>query len=130
MQKEHIMTTATQQRKFLINCTYGANNIESATVSFILALSCASHNNETAVFATADAANLCVKGGTDNLVADGYEPLQDLVDDFVDNGGKIWLCPVCAKAKGITEDHLRPGVELAGAPRTMDFLASGAQVMI
>lgn len=125
------MKTATaQQQKFLINCNNGANDIERATVSFIIALSCASHNNETAVFATSDAANLCIKGGTDNLMAEGYEPLTDLLDDFVENGGRIWLCPVCAKAKGITEQDLRAGVEIAGAPRTMAFMASGAQLLM
>ena len=103
--------------------------MERATVSFILALSCATHNAETAVFATADAAKLCVKGGSDDLVANGYEPLDGLVEEFVENGGKIWLCPVCAKAKGITADDLRPGVELAGAPRMMEFMASGARLM-
>jgi predicted peroxiredoxin len=70
-----------------------------------------------------------VKGGTDDLTAPGYESLSTLVDDYIKNGGKIWLCPVCAKAKGIMEEDLRPGVEIAGAPRTMDFVASGAQLL-
>jgi len=117
------------KQKFLINCSNGKDNLERATVSFIMALSAASHNAETAVFATSDAADLCVKGGTDNLVAPGYEPLADLVDDFIDNGGKIWLCPVCAKAKGISQEDLRQGVELAGVPRTMEFMSKGAQLL-
>ena len=119
----------TTKQKYLINCRDGANDVERATVSFIMALSAATNNADTAVFATSDAANLCVKGGTDNLVAPGYEPLGGLVEEFVDNGGVIWLCPVCAKAKGITTDDLIPGVELAGVPRTMEFMASGAQVL-
>lgn len=124
------MTTATHnQQKYLINCSFGEKDLERATVSFVLALSAASHNAQTAVFATSDAANLCIKGGTDNLVAEGYEPLSDLVEDYIDNGGVIWLCPVCAKAKGISQQDLRPGVEIAGAPRTMEFMASGAQLL-
>jgi predicted peroxiredoxin len=115
--------------KFLINCQDGANDVERATVSFIMALSAATHNAETAVFATSDAASLCVKGGADDMVAPGYEPLSGLVEEFIDNGGHIWLCPVCAKAKGITPDDLRPGVELAGVPRTMEFMASGARLL-
>ncbi|MEJ2142220.1 MAG: DsrE family protein [Gammaproteobacteria bacterium] len=122
-------TKMDNQQKFLINCSYGEKDLERATVSFVLALSAASHNAETAVFATSDAADLCVKGGTDNLMASGYEPLSGLVDDFIDNGGMIWLCPVCAKAKGIRDEDLRPGVEIAGAPRTMEFMASGAQLL-
>ena len=123
------MKAEAKQQKFLINCTHGHNDVERATVSFILALSAVSHNNETAIFATADAANLCVKGGADDLAAPGYEPLSGLVNDYLENGGAIWLCPVCAKAKGITADDLIEGVEIAGAPRTMEFIANGAQVL-
>jgi len=123
------MSDTINRQKFLINCTNGKDNLERATVSFVMALSAATHNAETAVFATSDAADLCVKGGTDSLVAPGYEPLEVLVEEFVENGGKIWLCPVCAKAKGITQEDLRPGVELAGVPRTMEYMASGAQLL-
>jgi len=115
-------------KKFLINCRDGVNDLERATVSFILAVT-ASKTNEAAVFATSDAADLCVKGRVDGLVAEGYEPLADLVRDFVGNGGRIWLCPACAKAKGISEDHLMDGVEIAGAPRTMAFINEGAHVL-
>jgi len=117
------------RQKFLINCTNGKDDLERATVSFVMALSAATNNAETAVFATSDAANLCIKGGTDDLVAPGYEPLDVLVEEFIDNGGMIWLCPVCAKAKGINQDDLRPGVELAGVPRTMEYMQSGAQLL-
>lgn len=123
------MTTVTNQQKFLINCSNGANDVERATVTFIMALSAASHNAQTAVFATSDAADICVAGATDDMCAPGYEPLSGLMDEFIDNGGVIWLCPVCAKAKGITSDDLRPGVEIAGVPRTMEFMASGAQLL-
>lgn len=119
---------STQTQKFLINCRDGANDVERATISFILAVT-ASKTAETAVFATSDAADLCVKGGIENMVANGYEPLPDLVGAFLHNGGKIWLCPACAKAKGITQNDLIDGVEIAGAPKTMAFLASGAQLL-
>lgn len=123
------MQNVTPKQKFLINATNGANDVERATLSFVLALATSMNNAETAVFATADASDLCVKGGADSLVAEGYEPVSDLIEDFVENGGNIWLCPVCAKAKGITADDLRPGVEIAGVPRAMEFMANGAQVL-
>jgi uncharacterized protein len=99
-EKETTMSQANlEEQKFLINCSDGANNPERATVSFLLAVT-AAQTSETAVFATADAAGLCVKGG-----------------------------PACAKAKGITADDLIEGVEIAGAPRTMAFVASGARLL-
>jgi len=121
------MTNRSQQ-KFLINCQEGANNVERATISFILAVT-SSKSNETAVFMTSNASMLCVKGCADDMVAEGYEPLKNLMTTFVDNGGKIWLCPACVKAKGINESDLIAGVEIAGAPKTMAYLAGGAHLL-
>lgn len=114
--------------KYLINCQDGMNNLERATISFILAVT-ASKTAEAAVFITSDAAVLCITGATEGLKVDGYEPVNDLIEAFVANGGKIWLCPACAKAKGISETDLRTGVEIAGAPKTMAFLQAGAQLL-
>ncbi len=122
------MENQTNEQKFLINCSHGGADVERATIAFILAAS-SSKTAETAVFATADAAQICVKGGADGMAAPGYEPLDDLMRQFHGNGGRIWLCPACAKARGITADDLREGVEIAGAPRTMAFLSEGARVL-
>lgn len=116
------------EQKILINCQDGTNNLERATISFILAVT-ASKTCETAVFVSSNASDLCVRGGCEGLVAEGYEPLADLVATFIANGGKIWLCPACAKAKKIAQADLMSGVEIAGAPKSMAFLASGAQLL-
>lgn len=118
-----------QQTKILINCSYGENDLERATITFILALSSASQGAETAVFATAGAANFCVKGGGDGMEVEGYGPIANVLDDYIANGGSIWLCPICAKAKGISVEDLRPGVEISGVPRIMEFMENGAQLM-
>jgi len=55
---------------------------------------------------TSDASMLCVKGCAEGMVADGYEPLEDLMTTFVDNG-----------------------IEIAGAPKTMAYLTSGAHLL-
>lgn len=122
------MSTTQQNNKFLINAEYGSDNIEKATISFILAAS-ASKENEAVVFVTAAATKLCARGGADGLVYDGAEPIKDLIDQFINNGGKIWVCPICAKLKGITADDLIQGAEIAGAPKSMAFLASGGKLL-
>jgi len=115
-------------QQYLINCEYGNDNPEKATIAFILAYT-SSKTNPTAVFATSEAAGLLLRNQRPDIVADGYEPLNGLIDGFIENGGRIWLCPACAKAKGISEDDLIDGVELAGAPKTMEYLASGAMTL-
>jgi predicted peroxiredoxin len=122
------MTTYTSDKKYLVNCQDGKNNVERASIAFVLAAT-ASKTCETAVFITADAAHLCTQGGADGMVYEGMEPVAELMNQFLGNGGKIWLCPVCATVKNITPDDLITGVEIAGAPKTMAFIESGATVL-
>lgn len=121
-------TPAERPQKILINWRDGASAPEQATVTLILAVT-SSKSCETAVFVAAEASELVRKGAADGIQAPGYEPLADLLQAFVANGGRLWLCPACVKAKGIDEAQLLDGVEVAGAPRTMAYLASGAQVL-
>ena len=119
---------STSNQKILINWREGANDPEKATITLILAVT-SSKTCETAIFVAAEASDLVRKGGAGAVQAPGYEPLADLLEAFLANGGKVWLCPACVKAKGIDEGELVDGVEVAGAPRTMAFLAEGAQVL-
>jgi predicted peroxiredoxin len=114
--------------KYLINCTYGSDNPEKATIAFILAFT-SSKTNETAVFATAGALDLFLEKSPPTLQANGYEPIKGLIDGFIENGGSIWICPACIKAKGLSQDDLIAGVEIAGAPRTMEFLSTGGKTL-
>lgn len=116
-------------QKFLLNCQYGTDNLERATIAFILATS-ASKTSETVVFISSDATDLCVRGALDGRAAEGYEPLADLVAQYQSNGGLIWVCPVCVKVRGLAQQDLLPGVEIAGAPRTTAYLASGARLLV
>ncbi|QDV26481.1 DsrE family protein [Aureliella helgolandensis] len=57
--------------------------------------------------------------------------LGDLFDAFVKSGGKVAVCPHCAKAAGIAATHVRPGARIAtedelaalliGADKIMDY---------
>ena len=123
------MSNTQKADKYIINAQEGANHVERATISFVLAAT-ASKEHEAVIFVTADAAFLAAKGGADGLVYEGMEPIVDLIAQFIGNGGKIWVCPICAKVKGITDDDLIEGAEIAGAPKTMAFLASGGKVLV
>ncbi len=114
--------------KYLIHCRDGVENLEGATVSFLFATT-AAKRCETVVLLAANASDFCTKGGADGLAVDGMEPLSDLINQFVGDGGTLWLCPVGAKVRGITEDKLIKNAEFGGATKAMAFLESGAKVL-
>ena len=114
---------------YLINSSFGPEDMERATVPFILA-NAAANRGDARMFLTCDALNLVVKGRADGLVAEGYTPVKDLIEEFVGKGGLIWVCKVCAAAMNITEDNLIDGAEIGGAPNTMDFIEAGGRVLV
>ena len=110
----------------LVNCSHGKNNAEDATVAFIAASAAAAMDGVTAVFLTSDAVRLATPGYADQIQAEGYEPLKVFLDAFTENDGKLWVCPACAKARGITEDDLIDGAIITGAATVVGFLGEGA----
>ncbi len=114
---------------YLVNSSFGPADVERATVPFILACTAANRGPARA-FLTGDALNLVVRGRADGLVADGYAPVADLIDEFVEKGGVIWVCKVCAAVMNISQDDLIEGAEIGGAPNTMDFLEAGGKVLL
>lgn len=116
--------------KILVNATYGTDDVERATVPFVVASASAAADNETVVFLTAQSVKLATKGGADGVQGEGYPAIADLISATVENGGRIWVCPACASANGITADDLIEGASLVGAAGTIGFLAEGARTIM
>jgi predicted peroxiredoxin len=116
--------------KILVNATYGKDDVERATVAFVVASASAASDHETVVFMTAQSVHLATKGGADGVQGEGYPAIADLIDATVENGGKIWVCPACASANGITEADLIEGASIVGAAGTIGFLADGARTIM
>ena len=114
----------------LINNAFGSDNPEKASVAFIVGGASAARDGETALFLTSEAINLARKNGTDGLQAEGYKPMSDLVQAYLDNGGILWVCKACADAKGLGVDDVIAGAEIAGAGHTLSFVDNGAQVLM
>ena len=113
---------------YLINSSFGPEDMERATVPFILA-NAAANRGDARMFLTCDALNLVVRGRAGGQVAEGYTPVKDLIDEFIGKGGLIWVCKVCAGVMNITQDDLVEGAEIGGAPNTMDFIEAGGRVL-
>lgn len=114
---------------FLINNGWGRDNLEKATLAFVVGNAAAS-KGQARVFLTTEGVDLALKGGIDGERAEGYPPLAELMDGYREKGGVIWVCKACADAKGVTQDDLIEGAEIAGAGHTMGFLEAGGQQLM
>lgn len=78
---------------------------------------------------TIEAVRLGTKGGADGVEAAGLPKLCELLDQFVGNSGKVWLCGACTKPRGITEEQLAGGVSIVGAAKVVEEVVAGAKTV-
>jgi predicted peroxiredoxin len=115
--------------KLLFNCTHGKEDAERATLPFVAANVAATAGQEALVVCTIEAVWLGTEGGTAGVQAPGLPALSELYDEFVANGGQVWLCGACTKPRGITEEQLTKGATIVGAAKIVEELATGAKAV-
>ena len=115
--------------KLIFNCTWGREDPERATLPFVAANIAATAGQEAIVLCTIEAVRLGTKGGTEGVESSGLPKLCDLLDQFVANSGKVWLCGACTKPRGITEDNLANGVTIVGAAKVVEEIIGGAKTV-
>jgi predicted peroxiredoxin len=112
--------------KLLINCTHGHEDAERATLPFVVGNVAASADVEVVVLLTIDGVWNATKGYADEICKEGFQPLKDVMQAFITNGGQVWACGACAKPRRIKETDLISGARIVSASNAVEYLASGA----
>jgi predicted peroxiredoxin len=115
--------------KVLINNTRGKEDLERATLSFVVANAALSSDQDAIVLLTIDGVWVATRGYTAGLHAEGFAPLQELVEKFIAGGGTLWVCGACAKPRGITDEQLIDGAQIVGAATAVEEMVLGAQTL-
>jgi uncharacterized protein len=112
--------------KLLINCTHGREDAERATLAFVVGNVAASADQEVVILLTIDGVWNVTKGYADEIHKEGFQPLKEIIQSYLTNGGQIWACGACTKPRGITDTDLIPGARIVTAASAVEYLASGA----
>ncbi len=112
--------------RLMINCTHGGEDAERATLAFIMGNVAASADQDVVVLLTIEGVRNATRGYADDVCKEGFQPLKDVMQSFVGNGGKIWVCGACAKPRNITESDLIEGARIVTAANAVELLAAGA----
>jgi predicted peroxiredoxin len=110
----------------MIHNTHGKDDIERASLTFVVANTALSSNQRTTVLLTIEGVWIATQGYTDGVQANGFAPLSELMQQFVANGGEVWVCGACAKPRNITPEQLMEGAQIIGAATAVEALVNGA----
>jgi predicted peroxiredoxin len=100
---------------------------ERSSVAWSVANTAAASDMEVTVFLVAAGADWARKGAADHAHPNPLDPkIGDMINNVIEAGGRILVCPPCAKVRGYTEDCLIEGAVLAGAPAMLEVVNRGA----
>jgi uncharacterized protein len=112
--------------KFCVNLTFAKDNADKATVAFVVANAAAASDKEALVFLSIEGVRLAQKGYAADVHEEGFSPLADLMENFVNAGGKIWVCSPCFAKRKLDPESLVKGATIVGGAKLVEFLSDGA----
>lgn len=85
---------------------------------------------EVTIFLTSSAVDCVRKGAADKVQLNPLDPtVGDMIQNLTSRGGRILVCPPCAKVRGYTEDDLLPGVVITGSGAIHELIKEGAATL-
>ena len=112
--------------KMCVNLSFAKDNTDKATVAFVIANAAVASDKETVVFLSIEGVRVAQKGYADDLHEEGFSPLRELLHNFVQAGGKVWVCSPCFNKRKLDPDALVEGATIVGGAKLVEFLSDGA----
>lgn len=118
-----------EKQKLVIVISRGQDD-ERSSVAWSIANAGIASDMDVTAFLVASGVDWVRKGAADVAHLNPVDPpLKDLIGNFMSNGGKILVCPPCAKVRGYGENDLVSGVTIAGAPAMLEVVKQGASTL-
>lgn len=111
--------------ELLIHNTHGNDDVERASLALVVANTALNSGQDASLLLTIDGVWIATQGYAQGLQADGFAPLADLLNQFIENGGHLLVCGACMKPRSLTAEHLLPGAQLVGAAYAVEMLSRG-----
>jgi len=103
---------------------------ERSSVAWSIANAGIASEMEVTVFLVASGVDWVRKGAAGVAHLNPLDPsLGTLIGNLMSGGGKVLVCPPCAKVRGYSEDDLLDGVTIAGAPAMLEVVKQGAATL-
>ncbi len=114
--------------KVLVNLATGMEDGERVLVAFLVATAAVAQGKQVVVWTTKDAVRLGLPGEMAGVVCKDCPPLERLLQQFVDGGGELWLCPICLAARDLTTPRRSTNTKVVGATPMWEWAGSDTTV--
>jgi predicted peroxiredoxin len=95
-----------EKQGVVIIATHGGEDPERATFPFAMGNASFAMDEDATVVLQGSGVFLAKKGYAEHVHASGFDPLNKLIDSFLELGGQILVCAPCIKERNIEEADL------------------------
>ena len=118
-----------EQKKLVIVITNGFDN-ERSSVAWSVANGAIASGFELTIFLVAAGVDWARKGAAQVAQLNPLDPtVGTMMQNVIDAGATIMVCPPCAKVRGYEQKDLMDGVQLAGSVAMLGVVSEGAATL-
>lgn len=115
------MTQESTKKGYLFSITHYEDDPDRVAVPLVLANNALAMGEEVLIWLTLEAVQLAAKNSTKELQPKSFPAINELLANFRNGGGKIGVCPPCAKTHGVTDETLVENATWMGAAAVLDI---------
>lgn len=101
--------------EYLFTLTRIDGDGDRAAAPLVLANTALACGGDVVLWLSLEGVELARRGAAEELVTQSFPPVAELLSTYLDNGGRIGVCPPCGKTRGLCEDNMVENTEWMGA---------------
>jgi predicted peroxiredoxin len=112
--------------RVIVGCTHGEEDSDRVLVAYLTAGAALDQGKEVVMWLTSEGVRLAMRGYADGIRAGQDPPVERVHAQFIEKGGRFYVCPICFNERELDQEQLVEGAELQGATPLMEFARDGA----
>jgi predicted peroxiredoxin len=112
--------------RVIVGCTHGEEDPDRVVVSYLTAGAALDKGKEVVLWLTSEGVRLALAGYADRIRVGQEPPVARLHAQFIEKGGRFYVCPICFNERQLDQGDLVENAELQGATPLMEFADEGA----
>jgi predicted peroxiredoxin len=102
------------KKNYLFTVTHFDADPDRVATPLVLATNALAAGGDVLVWVSLEGVKLAKKDAAGGLIPKSFPPVAELLKTYAENGGRIGVCPPCAKTHGVTQESLVQNAEFMG----------------
>jgi len=116
--------------KLAIVCMSGPEDPERATIPFVLAAAALASDVEVTMGFQGNGVMLVKQGCAEHVFAAGFPALKELIDAYIEAGGKMYVCGPCVNSRKLDpQKDFIPGATVVNAATFVKLFTEATNVL-